>query len=108
MKISLPNLKVPMVRDTGAPVSPWTDFFSLLVANPSAFEPVTVGASPYDLEIIEPGTVSIVGGTVSAVTIERGSVVLATGMTAGMFRVGSGDILQITYTVVPTVTFIPG
>lgn len=108
MKIGLPNLKVPMVGNRGQPISPWIEFFAAIVANPSAFEPVTVGASPHDLEIIEPGTVSVVGGTVSAVTIERGSVVLATGMTAGMFRVGSGDILRIVYTVVPTVNFIPG
>ena len=114
MKISLPNLKVPMVATQDKegkglnPISPWIQFFAALVADPSAFEPVTLGASPYDLEVIEPGTVSVVGGTVSAVAIVRGSVVLATGMTSGMFRVGSGDILRIVYTVVPVVTFIPG
>ncbi|MGC9196336.1 MAG: hypothetical protein ACP5IL_12915 [Syntrophobacteraceae bacterium] len=47
------------------------------------------------------------GGTVSAVSILRGSITAATGLTSGTFVLGPSDILQITNTVAPTLDIYP-
>lgn len=67
----------------------------------------TLTGSPFSFVAYTPGTVFVVGGTVSAIAILRGTATVATGMTSGMFTLGQGDTLRITYTVAPTVTFLP-
>lgn len=112
MKILTPNLASPVVGKDGVAIKPWSTFFTQLTAAPSSITPVTVSASPFSLQVSEKGTVSVVSGTVSLIEIIRGGgstvVTLDTGLIAGLFPVGAGDTIRITYTVIPTVNFVPG
>lgn len=68
---------------------------------------VTVGASPFTFTAPANGTVAISIGTVSAVTLIRQGVSVATGVTDGLIPVSRLDQVQITYAVAPTVAFLP-
>ena len=73
----------------------------------AAVSALTVGASPYAYTAASRGSVAVSGGTVSALTITRGGVVVPTGEVAGMVPVMNGDIVTVTYTAAPTMNFIP-
>ena len=75
------------------------------LAQPAA--PVTVGASPYTWSAPFTGCLSITGGTVSAISIIRQGTTVATGITAGLVPVSKFDQVKITYSVLPTVVFLP-
>lgn len=75
------------------------------VAQPVAV--VALGASPAAYTAPFRGTVVIAGGTVTIITLTRQGTAVATGLTAGIIPVSRGDILTITYAVLPTVTFLP-
>jgi len=50
-----------------------------------------------------PQRVIIAGGTISAIALSRNGVTFDnTGQTSGVFTLGAGDQLQMTYTVAPT------
>ena len=67
---------------------------------------ITVGTSPFTYSATQKGFVILNGGTVSAVAfIRTGST--ATGLTAGIFQLAAGDMLKVTYSVTPTMTFVP-
>ncbi|MGS0981013.1 hypothetical protein [Burkholderia glumae] len=69
---------------------------------------VTVGASPFAYTAPAAGTVLIVGGTVSAVTLKRGTAsAVSVGATAGSVPVSAGDIVTVTYSAAPTMSFVP-
>ena len=108
MKVTLPNIAAPAVTEKLLFVESWIKFFAALINPPSAIAPITLTGSPFSYQTAEKGTVSIVGGTVSAVAIIRGQTTLSTGLTAGLFPLGLDDTITITYTVAPTVNFIPG
>ena len=70
---------------------------------------VTVGASPYAYTATTKGRVVTSGGTVSAITLTRGSAgAINMGVTAGSVAVDAGDIVTVTYSAAPTINFIPG
>lgn len=76
-------------------------------SSPPLPEGVTVGASPYTFTSLGSGYALLSGGTVSSVTWSRdGSTYYATGQIAGFFPMEITDSLVITYTVLPTLTFI--
>lgn len=104
----LPNQRVPIAKEGGIVNEAWSRFFQGLVSPPSQVEPVTVGASPFDFTSSEPGSLVVRAGTVSAISLVRGGSALALGVTSGLIPVGIDDTIRITYTVAPTVTFIPG
>jgi len=72
---------------------------------------IAPGASPYQWQntMQSRGVVVVSGGTVSQIQLGASSAALVTtGQTAGTFFVNPGDVVQVTYSVVPTVmTFIP-
>lgn len=73
-------------------------------------QPVSVspGASPATLTATSNGWYIVSGGTLSALDYSRaGGSFISLGVLAGMFQVSSGDAIKITYTVVPTVYFVP-
>lgn len=88
-----------------------SDFLSDLVVQPaSAAAPISavvVGASPTSFTAIDPGTLSVQAGTVSTVTLTRGGTTITLGLTAGLVPMSAGDKVTITYTVAPTLNFIP-
>lgn len=66
---------------------------------------VTAGASPYTYTNSTPTRkqVFVSGGTVSAISFNRGATTVPTGETAGVFTLNPNDSLVITYTVAPTI-----
>jgi hypothetical protein len=68
---------------------------------------VTVGASPFAYTASFAGNVAVTGGTVSAITIKRQGTTVATGLTVGLIPACRGDIVTVTYSAAPTMTFIP-
>lgn len=67
---------------------------------------VTVGASPFAYTATTKGQVVIQGGTVTAVTLTRAGTAVTLGI-AGTTSVSANDIITVTYTAAPTMTFIP-
>jgi hypothetical protein len=77
---------------------------------PHAAQPVqtvTPGASPYTYTAAYNGTLSVSAGAVSAISIIRQGATVATGITAGLIPVSRSDQVSITYSVAPTVSFLP-
>lgn len=66
---------------------------------------ITVGGSPFtytNTDMVDENVV-VTGGTVSAISAYG----IATGQTAGTWKLRPGDTLQVTYTVAPTMTKFP-
>lgn len=63
--------------------------------------------SPWTYTATSPGNLSVIGGTVSSVTLKHGSNSSGTGQTSGLFPMEAGDSAIITYSDAPTVRFIP-
>lgn len=72
----------------------------------SAPAAITVAASPFSAKVDGDGHVLVTGGTVSLIEIGRGGVFTTTGITVGIVPVSRGDTVRVTYTVLPTMTFI--
>lgn len=103
-----PQGNVPwMDPETGHPTEAFRRFSAQQTTQPGDIAPVAPTGSPFSYTASESGSLHITGGAVSAVTLARASVTLATGMTSGFFPMSTGDIVKITYTVLPTVNFVP-
>jgi len=89
---------------------PWYRFFGLLLglAAPSGADPavIAVGVSPFSYDVANFGTVFVAGGTVSAIELGRNGVFTNTGTIAGPIPVSEGDVVRVTYTVLPTMTLV--
>jgi len=71
---------------------------------------VTPGASPYTYQNTSgrPGDMIVSGGTVSAIAFSRDNATFyGVGFVSGVFPLSAYDFLRVTYTVAPTMTFIP-
>jgi len=68
---------------------------------------ITVTGSPFTYTAPANGCVVISAGTVSAIAIARQGTSVAAGITAGVIPVSRLDKVTITYTVLPTATFLP-
>jgi len=107
---SLPNYPVPLIEGkvTGRD---WYRFWAALFRGlaPGNVEPVTLTGSPYIYSASRKGALIVSGGTVSAIAFSRdgGTTYFTVGTVAGMFTLNASDLLKITYTVDPTVTFVP-
>jgi hypothetical protein len=88
----------------------WYRFFSGLKTGQPFGLPfaLTAASSPFTYKAIQGGTVIIQGGTVSMVSFSRDGVTnFNTGQTQGMFPLSQGDVLIITYSGTPNLTFVP-
>lgn len=68
---------------------------------------VTLTGSPHTYTLTRSGVVFVSGGTVSAIAVSRAGTSTATGLTSGAFPLVYADSIVITYTVAPTVRFLP-
>jgi hypothetical protein len=71
------------------------------------FAAITVGASPYTYTASADGSVAVTGGTVTGISVIRQGTTVATGVTAGVIPLSRLDQIQVTYSVVPTMNFLP-
>lgn len=106
---TLPNFQVPLGKQ-GITSKDWFLFWANLFNGlpPGNETALTIGASPYTYVAGVKGSLIVSGGTVSAIDFSRnGTTFYSTGETAGMFPLNARDSLRITYTVLPTMTFVP-
>lgn len=71
---------------------------------------VTPGASPYTYQNTSgrPGDVIVSGGAVLDIAFSRDNATFyGAGVVSGVFPLSAYDFLRVTYTVAPTMTFIP-
>lgn len=68
---------------------------------------ITVGLSPYTYLADRNGTLVVQGGTVSQIAYVRNGASTNLGVIAGPVPVLTADAVTITYSVLPTVTFLP-
>lgn len=75
---------------------------------PELESPVTLTGSPFTYSAPRRGSLIVSGGTVSQIRFSRdGNTFYNTGATSGMFTLSAADRIEITYSVTPTVTFVP-
>lgn len=102
----LPNQNSPFVQlPNGRIVPPWNSYLQQFTQQPPNIIPITVTASPFSYTAREPGHVVVEGGTVSLVQLTRGSVTVT--VLTNIVPVSIGDTVGITYSVLPTIKFIP-
>lgn len=96
------------VSQAGLIIQPWIAYLQQFTIPPPPFLDITVTASPFEYEAKEPGYISVTGGTVSAISLTRGTDTIIVGTaTRLLVPVAINDIVTITYTVLPTIKFIP-
>lgn len=104
--IPLPSLLARFVDQQGKILPPWNSYLQQFTQQPPNIMLLTVGASPFAYTAKEPGNVIVKGGTVTGLFITRGSIVVdITG--AVIVPVAVEDIVTVTYSVLPTMKFIP-
>lgn len=86
---------------------PWIQYLQQFTIAPPSFMDITVGTSPFEYEAKEPGNIFISGGTITGITLTRGTDTLIIPATTAFIPVAVADIVEITYSVLPTIKFIP-
>lgn len=106
--IAVPAPTIPFVDPgTGLINQQWFLYLSSLSALPPAIAAVSPTGSPFEYQASQLGTAYVIGGTVSQIRILRGVDTFDTGVTSGAILLAQGDILEVTYTVAPAITFVP-
>lgn len=106
---AIPNYNVPLVSG-GFTGKDWYFFWSGLFRGLPPGNVIEVGATASPMTYTAPakGNLIVQGGTVSQVRFSRDGVNLYdTALTQGLFPLNAADQLTITYSVVPTLTFVP-
>lgn len=116
LNVAYTDVMAPATGDASGEVSlqgPTPDSLVEMLLQPqpdramTAAEAVTPGVSPYTFTAGRDGHLIVRAGTVSQIDYVRNGATSAIGVTAGLFPLLVGDGIRITYTVAPTVTFIP-
>lgn len=110
MTSPLPSSRQPLGSIEGKLVfvnQVWQRWFNSFTASPQPIAPAVPAGSPFSAIVVSAGNYFVTGGTVSAITIQRGTTTINTGMTSGFFPVGNSDVFAVTYSVLPTIQFIP-
>jgi hypothetical protein len=110
---SLPNYPTPLqTQSEQGPFTSkdwyffWAGLFQGLA--PAIEKAVPLTGSPFTYAAAAKGSFIVSGGTVSLIQFSRDGVTFYNvGQTSGMFTLSAADRLKITYSVAPTVTFVP-
>lgn len=106
--VAQPPAATALVDAKGMVTDGWLNFFASLVAAPPVIVPQTLTGSPFSFTASHPGHLLVKAGTVTSIVLTRGRVTITTGLTTNCFiPVGRGDQVVVTYTVVPSVWFVP-
>lgn len=98
------------VNQAGIILNPWIQYLQQFTIAPPPFLAITVGISPFAYTAKEPGNLFISGGTVTSITLTRGTttiIVAPNTVNPRLIPVAVEDTITITYAVVPTIKFIP-
>lgn len=103
-----PNYNEPLETNGNTSASYYRFFQAVDQGVPPAAEyTVTVGPSPFTFTATQhAGNLYVLGGTVSTIAFMRTSL-LALPWTDGIFPLSLGDSLIVTWSGIPTLTFVP-
>ena len=102
----LPNQGSPFVKlPSGLIIPPWNSYLQQFTQAPPAITLITVGASPFSYRAVEPGYLSVIGGTVITIQLVRGSFSVYVAQT--LVPMGIADTVIVIYSVTPNINFIP-
>ena len=68
---------------------------------------LTASSSPYSYTTIVAGSIIVDGGTVTKIQYIRGSASITLAVLNGKLELQPSDTVKVTYTVAPTLTFLP-
>lgn len=108
MTLPVYNLSAPFVSViTGKLLPPWNSFLQQLVQPAPAVAVVVAGASPFSYTANAKGILIISGGTISAISLIRGTdtIPLST-VTPLIVPISINDTVEVTYSVLPTMQFL--
>lgn len=103
--LTVPNVLSKIVNKFGNCVDPWLKFFQQFSQAPSPALDVILTVSPFEYTAVEPGNIYI-DGAVTTVTLTRKNKVIDVGANI-LIPVCIGDVITITYAVLPVVSFFP-
>ncbi len=102
-EVLLPDIAQPVMYDPTFPDVMQGE----LDKSQAAPESVTVGASPYSYLAVRDGFLTLTGGTVTMQEYGRLGTFTDVGLLTSMLPVLAGDTIRVTYSALPTMTFIP-
>ena len=109
-QLPVPNLFAALVNpSTGKLLPPWNSWFQQFSQQAPQVAAITVGTSPFSYTANTPGNLIISGGTVSLITLTRGTVTITIASSTAdpvIVPIAIGDTVEITYTVLPTIQFL--
>lgn len=101
----VPSSAEPIVMN-GTFVTPvWLRFFNNLIGSSQPILSVIPTGSPFSYTAAARGSLSVSGGTVAGVTLNRAGTIIQA--TSSMVPVMNGDVVTVTYSVAPILSFIP-
>jgi hypothetical protein len=109
----MPAADHPLVDpQSGITNGEWLKYFQARAQKPPAGQPLVLTSSPFTFEANNGGTVYVIAGIVSDITLIRGNpqknfTSFSTALTSGAFPLERFDQIQITYSSPPTVVFMP-
>lgn len=103
--IPLPNLVSPFINATRNLIAPWNFYLQQFTQAPPNIAAIPVGPSPFSYTAKEPGNVSVTQGTVTAVTLTRGQLIIDVSGQK-LIPVAIEDTVTVTYSVLPAVNFL--
>ncbi len=104
--LPLPNVLQDFVNGGRKIVTPWIQYLQQFTIAPPSFLDITLSGSPFEYVAVEPGNLFISGGAISLITLTRGTETITVSGSI-LVPVAVADTVEITYTVAPTVKFIP-
>ena len=113
----VPNLRSPIVsvvvningrniEGKGFLLSPWNSFFQQFVQIAPLPIDIELAASPFVISPGANGTITLVGGTITSITLTRGAVNMILG-SQRIVPIRIGDSIEVTYTGTPNIRFLP-
>ena len=110
MANTFPNYNMPFTLPDGTVNPLWRNFLQGVYTATNPGQPTVVQAtgSPLVFQPKSAGTLYVIGGSVSALTIQRADTIVHTQAANSGFRIALGDTVTVTYSVAPTMTFMPG
>ena len=101
----VPSSAQPIADQQGRITTPWQRFCNALVAGAPHIIAVTPSGSPFAYTASMSGSLVISGGTVSARTLTRNVDTIP--VASSTIPMANGDVATITYSVAPTINFVP-
>jgi len=103
----VPSSRQKMVTKEGNVTPEYQRFFNAIAGAAAPFVSVTRTSSPMSYTAGAQGHLNINGGTISALSLRRAGSTVTLTTSVRMIPMSNADVVSITYTGTPTITFIP-